>query len=89
LNQFSEKNLTTAIDTVFRTLNIDYLDNLILAYHPKAVETNGVPNGSSDVKEGVIEWGTGEANALGNLKSLWQLLEKYAGDKKVGREASG
>jgi glutamate--cysteine ligase regulatory subunit len=83
LNNHSAKNLTTAIDNLFKTLNIDYLDNLILAYHPKAeVGSPAVQNGT-DIKEGVIEWGTGQENALNNLKNLWQLLVEYATNKKV------
>ncbi|XP_050080838.1 glutamate--cysteine ligase regulatory subunit [Anopheles maculipalpis] len=93
LNRFSEPALTEAVEKLFETLNVSYLDNLILAYHPTgtAGATNGT-NGALDdepeeaeVKEGVIEWAVGSDNAVGNLKKLWALLERYAGDGKIGQ----
>uniref|UniRef100_A0A182JQS7 GCS light chain n=1 Tax=Anopheles christyi TaxID=43041 RepID=A0A182JQS7_9DIPT len=92
LNRFSEPALTEAIEKLFETLNVSYLDNLILAYHPTG--TVGNSNGADgaldgeeepEVKEGVIEWAVGSDNAVGNLKKLWSLLERYAGDGKIGQ----
>lgn len=64
-------------------MNIEYLDNLILAYHPRS--DNKLENGTmnSEVKEGVINWGSGDSNALNNLKNLWKSLEKYSLQRKV------
>uniref|UniRef100_A0A182SRG8 GCS light chain n=1 Tax=Anopheles maculatus TaxID=74869 RepID=A0A182SRG8_9DIPT len=95
LNRFSEPALTEAVEKLFETLNVSYLDNLILAYHPSAAAgssngTNGAQDADgepeeSEVKEGVIEWAVGSDNAVGNLKKLWALLERYAGDGKIGQ----
>lgn len=40
------------------------------------------PN-SIDGKEGVLEWSVGNSNALNELKSLWNVLEDYAQQKKI------
>ncbi|XP_049291991.1 glutamate--cysteine ligase regulatory subunit [Anopheles funestus] len=96
LNRFSEPALTEAVEKLFETLNVSYLDNLIVAYHPSATGssngTDGTNGGTqtdeqpeSEVKEGVIEWAVGSDNAVGNLKKLWALLERYAGDGKIGQ----
>uniref|UniRef100_A0A182RSS0 GCS light chain n=1 Tax=Anopheles funestus TaxID=62324 RepID=A0A182RSS0_ANOFN len=96
LNRFSEPALTEAVEKLFETLNVSYLDNLIVAYHPSATSssngTDGTNGGTqtdeqpeSEAKEGVIEWAVGSDNAVGNLKKLWALLERYAGDGKIGQ----
>uniref|UniRef100_A0A182WCY4 GCS light chain n=1 Tax=Anopheles minimus TaxID=112268 RepID=A0A182WCY4_9DIPT len=92
LNRFSEPALTEAVEKLFETLNVSYLDNLILAYHPTAPGSSNGTNGDtqpdgqeSEVREGVIEWAVGSDNAVGNLKKLWALLERYAGDGKIGQ----
>ncbi|XP_035893716.1 glutamate--cysteine ligase regulatory subunit [Anopheles stephensi] len=92
LNRFSEPAVTEAVEKLFETLNVSYLDNLIVAYHPTAGSSNGTSGEAQDdepeeseVKEGVIEWAVGSDNAVGNLKKLWALLERYAGDGKIGQ----
>ncbi|XP_058460837.1 glutamate--cysteine ligase regulatory subunit [Malaya genurostris] len=84
LNHYSETCLTDAVEKLFESLNVSYLDNVILAYHPR------VPNSADrelngEVKEGVIEWAVGTDNAVNNLKKLWSSLEKYAIDNKIGQ----
>ncbi|XP_058830907.1 glutamate--cysteine ligase regulatory subunit [Topomyia yanbarensis] len=84
LNHYSETCLTDAVEKLFESLNVSYLDNLILAYHPRAANIgDGELNG--EVKEGVIEWAIGTDNAVNNLKKLWASLEKYAIDNKIGQ----
>lgn len=85
LNHYSETCLTDAVEKLFGTLNVSYLDNLILAFHPRAAESNGTEEINGEVKEGVIEWAVGSDDAVGNLRKLWSLLEKYAKDKKIGQ----
>uniref|UniRef100_A0A2M3ZI28 GCS light chain n=1 Tax=Anopheles braziliensis TaxID=58242 RepID=A0A2M3ZI28_9DIPT len=92
LNRYSEPALTEAIEKLFETLNVSYLDNLILAYHPTATAPEKAANGSEEVtdgeeakEEGVIEWAVGSDNAVGNLKKLWAILERYAADGKIGQ----
>uniref|UniRef100_A0A2M3Z7T0 GCS light chain n=1 Tax=Anopheles braziliensis TaxID=58242 RepID=A0A2M3Z7T0_9DIPT len=92
LNRYSEPALTEAIEKLFETLNVSYLDNLILAYHPTATAPEKAANGSEEAtdgeeakEEGVIEWAVGSDNAVGNLKKLWAILERYAADGKIGQ----
>lgn len=85
LNHFSESYVEEAVEMLFETLNVSYLDNLILAFHPRAVVSNGVDEVNGEVKEGVIAWAVGSENAGGNLRKLWSILEKYAADKKIGQ----
>lgn len=85
LNQYSETCLSEAVEALFDTLNVSYLDNLILAYHPRGADSLAGGETNGEVKEGVIEWATGSDNAASNLKKLWSLLEKYAVDKKIGQ----
>lgn len=93
LNRFSEPALAEAVEKLFTTLNVSYLDNLILAYHPTGVGAGTNGNGDAvvdeeqevEVKEGVIEWAVGSDNAVGNLKKLWAILERYASDGKIGQ----
>lgn len=87
LNQYTEGGLAEAVEKLFETLNVSFLDNLILAYHPRSAATdNGVGTESNgEVKEGVIEWAVGTNNAVNQLKKLWSTLEKYATDGKIGQ----
>lgn len=85
LNQYTEGGLAEAVEKLFETLNVSFLDNLILAYHPRSVAENGVGETNGEVKEGVIEWAVGTDNAVNQLKKLWSTLEKYATDGKIGQ----
>lgn len=85
LNHYSETCLTEAVEKLFETLNVSYLDNLILAFHPRAVESSAGGETNGEVKEGIIEWAVGNDNAVSNLRKLWSSLEKYATDKKIGQ----
>uniref|UniRef100_U5EYT2 GCS light chain n=1 Tax=Corethrella appendiculata TaxID=1370023 RepID=U5EYT2_9DIPT len=86
LNNYSDDFLKESIDKLFKILNIDFLDNLILSFHPKSVQQteqqqNGdivTTNGGEMTKEGTIEWGKGNDKAVINLKKLWSTLEEYA-----------
>lgn len=91
LNQYSTENLRWALDQLYRVLNVDHLDNLILAYHPtsdaqvangseNAATTNG---GAENGSEAVQEWASGHATAQADLIALWRVLEEYAQEKKI------
>lgn len=109
LNSNSVAHVNAAIDHLLATLDT-CLDNLILAYHPKDVTTNGTTTNGGDTngqnghhngnangivsdavapqsanKEGVLEWGVGNQNALEDLKQLWQVLENYTKDSRIGQ----
>lgn len=68
-------------------MNIDSLDNLILAYHPKCglkAENGGTsPLINSNGGDGVFNWGGEDVNAVSDIKNLWKSLEKYALQRKV------
>lgn len=74
LNECSEQDLRASINNAFRILDTDFLDTLILAYHPTT---------SEEVKEGVIEWGDGTDKSFENLKRLWLVLEEYSEAKRI------
>lgn len=83
LNKNCPKNLVSAIDNLFSVLNVDKLDNLILAYHPKCglkIE-NGGPIVNND--QGVLNWGGKDAHAVDDMKNLWKTLEIYSLQRKV------
>lgn len=94
LNDSNPNRLHEAIDSLLQVLEIDYLDNLILAYHPLdgansksngTDKTNGHQNGSlgsSLPKESLLTW-SDTATAVDELKLLWQALETYADDKRI------
>uniref|UniRef100_A0A1L8E369 GCS light chain n=1 Tax=Nyssomyia neivai TaxID=330878 RepID=A0A1L8E369_9DIPT len=86
LNTNSKDNLKSAIDTLLDVLGVEYLDNLILAFHPEGRTTNGATTNGSDAeetKEGVMDWSGGHSNAIHDLKVLWKEMEHYANNKKI------
>ncbi|XP_038108256.1 glutamate--cysteine ligase regulatory subunit [Culex quinquefasciatus] len=85
LNQYTEGGLAEAVEKLFDTLNVSFLDNLILAYHPRSAATDNGVESNGEVKEGVIEWAVGTDNAVSQLKKLWSTLERYAADGKIGQ----
>lgn len=96
LNHSNPDLLHEAIDNLMQLLEIEHLDNLILAYHPLDAinsksngidKTNGYQNGSlgsSLPKESPLTWGD-TATAINELKKLWQALEIYAEDKRISQ----
>lgn len=94
LNHPNPNLLREAIDSLFEILQIDRLDNLILAYHPLDVsiaktngtdKSNGYTNGtlsSSLPKEGLLTWGD-RSTSVNELKKLWQVLEEYADENRI------
>lgn len=91
LNHSNPNLLHDAIDSLLKVLEIDHLDNLILAYHPLN-ETNGIEKsnghqngtslGSSVSKDNLLTWSE-NPTAVNDLKILWQALETYADDKRI------
>lgn len=81
LNNCSEVDLRAAIENAFRILDTDFLDTLILAFHP--CSGNEHSSDEIEVKEGVIEWGDGTEKSLEQLKKLWRVLEEYSEAKKI------
>lgn len=93
LNHPKPHLLQEAIDGLLQVLEIDCLDNLILAYHPVDgnAKTNGVEKtnghfngllGSSLPKESPLAWDDTHA-AVDELKQLWQILETYVDAKRI------
>lgn len=100
INQNSTENLRWALQQLYRTLNVEHLDNLILAYHPTKT-TNGVvtenggtttttTNGTTTAENGgsseaVLQWGHGHVTAQNDLIALWKVLEEYAKEKRISQ----
>lgn len=75
LNTNSVEYLNAAVKTLLKILNVDCIDNLILAYHPfqKNQQQNGdIQNGQKD-----------DLTELNDLKFLWKELEKFAESKMI------
>lgn len=82
LNDCCENDLRAAIENAFRVLDTDFLDTLILAYHPGCCDAEDGEE-VTEVKEGIIEWGDGTEKSLEQLKKLWRVLEEYSEAKKI------
>lgn len=84
MNDFSKEYLRKAIDTALKVLDIELLDSLVLAFHPKCRTANGnVTTPEPETKEGVIFWGDGSDKCFDKLKELWGVLEEYVEQKKI------
>jgi glutamate--cysteine ligase regulatory subunit len=82
---FLSKNCPTymakAIDNILETLNVEYLDNLILAYHPMYHDlATKQQNGDASSQNGETH---GINTAMKDLIGLWETLEKYSLNKKI------
>lgn len=91
LNSAEPALLREALNNLLTVLNVNDLDNLILAYHPAHKAENGTTNGaqngtaalaSSLPKDGVLTWGNGD-KAVADLKELWRTLESYADNNRI------
>lgn len=97
LNNNSTDNLKWALSQLYRALNVEHLDNLILAYHPKQQSSGATTNGNVEhvkskatenqqsTTEQIFEWGNGQATAQADLIALWRVLEEYATNKKINQ----
>lgn len=90
LNNPNPNLLREAIDSLLQVLQIDCLDNLILAYHPLGTtnektngseKSNGHHNGSLPKDSPLTLDDT--KTSVDDLKTLWQILETYADDKRI------
>lgn len=86
LNNDSVEYLNEAVIATLKVLNLECLDNVILAYHPCS-KSGHTANGVVDeaIKNDNFEWGANNGDAINNLKELWTHLEKFAKSKKVWR----
>lgn len=77
LNKHSSDCIKDAMQTLVRILNVDHVDNVVLANHSSKkdpnIESNGIENLSSDFSK----------STLADLKSLWSVLEEFVLSKKV------
>ncbi|XP_037917299.1 glutamate--cysteine ligase regulatory subunit [Hermetia illucens] len=84
LNNDSVEYLNEAVIATLKVLNLECLDNVILAYHPCS-KSGHTANGVVDeaIKNDNFEWGANNGDAINNLKELWTHLEKFAKSKKI------
>lgn len=88
INNNSIEYLNEAVATVLQILNVSYLDNLILAYHPtKSPEKldysklNG--NYGNENSDNVLPSYMKTNDSLDDLKTLWNCLENYSTNKQI------
>lgn len=78
LNKNSTDCLNKAMTSLLAILQVDCVDNVVLAYHPKpstAVE--------GDSSYGILKWGSKNDKSTEELKNLWSNLEQFSLDKKI------
>lgn len=78
LNNNSTENLTQAVNALLSILEVNCVDNVVLAYHPK-------PSSDSDADQtyGVLKWSSKNEESMKGLKSLWEVLEQFSDEKKI------
>lgn len=80
LNQYSVEYLNEAVNSIFKILKVNCLDNLIMAYHPCGDEKS---KSSTEIKEGVLEWGGKSTKNLEDLTRLWSALETFPKNEQI------
>lgn len=87
LNKYSTSSVKEALQALLNILKVQHVDNVVLAYHPKAdsntqtkLSPPAVANGES---HGVLKWSSKDSKAVADLKQLWEVLENYAEQKQI------
>lgn len=83
LNKNCIESITEAIQSVFKLLQVDTIDNLILAFQPANNATDTIKMSNDDSKMAFNNGLIGAGSALKDLKNLWSALEEYAISKQV------
>lgn len=90
LNKHSTSSIRDAVQGLLNILNVQQVDNVVLAYHPKPEKNTrtsplspGVTlNGDS---YGILRWNSKDEDTVAELKALWEVLEEYAQQKKIAQ----
>ncbi|XP_055848826.1 glutamate--cysteine ligase regulatory subunit [Episyrphus balteatus] len=79
LNKKSTELLNKAMTSLLSILQVQCVDNVVLAYHPKPAKILN----ENDQSYGILKWGSKNEESTEELKTLWGQLEQFSLDKKI------
>lgn len=87
LNKSSKQGVEEAVNALMRILNVEHVDNLVLAYHPLETASKDLPQ-TPDVTSAVsysgdMKWSNRNEKSIEVLKDLWSVLEELHENKKI------
>lgn len=87
LNKSTKQGVEEAVTALMNILKVDYVDNLVLAYHPYETASKALPE-TPDVTNtasytGDLKWSNRNEKNLQQLSDLWQCLEEFAAKKQI------
>ncbi|XP_037896891.1 glutamate--cysteine ligase regulatory subunit [Glossina fuscipes] len=91
MNKNSKECVKDAANALMSILNVDYVDNVVLAYHPNQYHTKISP-GTPDVTAATLQhqselkWSQSANDSdINDLKELWFCLEDFALQKQINQ----
>lgn len=86
LNKSSKEGVEEAVSALENILKVDFVDNLVLAYHPLETASKDLPE-TPDVTNpvsytGDMKWSKRNEKQLDVLKELWKVLQEF-NEKKI------
>lgn len=78
INKKSTANINKAMTSLLNILQVNCVDNVVLAYHPKPTSV-----AEGDSSYGILKWGSKNAESTEELKDLWSTLGQFSLDKKI------
>ncbi|KAM7363277.1 glutamate-cysteine ligase modifier subunit [Cochliomyia hominivorax] len=87
LNKSSKQGVEDAVNALMRILNVQHVDNLVLAYHPLETASKALPE-TPDVTSpvsytGESKWSKRNEKSLDVLKELWEVLQEFHEKKQI------
>ncbi|KAI8119602.1 hypothetical protein FF38_14105 [Lucilia cuprina] len=87
LNKSSKQGVEEAVNALMHILQVEHVDNLVLAYHPLETASKVLPE-TPDVTSAVsytgdLKWSKRNEKSLDVLKELWQVLEEFNEKKQI------
>lgn len=92
MNRNSKDCINEAVNALMTVLNVDYVDNVVLAYHPYAAVISGATSVAADASSSIgttkalEKWSKRNGSTdLDHLKELWNCLEEFAINKQINQ----
>lgn len=92
MNRSSKDCINEAVNALMSVLNIDYVDNVVLAYHPYDAVIKATPtvldasSTSIETPRTLDKWSKRNGSVdLNHLKELWSCLEEFALNKQINQ----